>query len=272
MTTRRKLRQWTVNMLASHSDAPLVSAARNVAHRITALLHTENHDIRTNGEARVLRCLDPGATTIVDVGANRGTWALLCHQLVPRADIYCFEIASATRQRLRENVAAVGSIYVHDSGLWDAAGVTRVKYYPERDVVTSIYDYPHPGASVWGEERVQTGDSVLEELRLSHVDLLKIDTEGADFHVLRGFEAALSRDAVSAVQFEYGYACILARKLLIDFYEYLEPKGFVIGKVHSRRVDFRPYRLLDENFFGPNFLAVHRSRQALIARLAACAT
>ena len=114
MTTRRKLRQWTVNMLASHSDAPLVSAARNVAHRVTALLHTENHDIRTNGEARVLRCLDPGATTIVDVGANRGAWALLCHQLVPRADIYCFEIASATRQRLRENVAAVGNIYVHE--------------------------------------------------------------------------------------------------------------------------------------------------------------
>jgi len=85
--------------------------------------------------------------------------------------------------------------------------------------------------------------------------------------VLRGFEAALTRRAISVIQFEYGYACILARGLLIDFYDYLESRGYILGKLHSKRVNFRPYRLKDENFFGPNFVAVHRDENELIARL-----
>jgi hypothetical protein len=62
-----------------------------------------------------------------------------------------------------------------------------------------------------------------------HIDLLKVDTQDADWHVLRGFESALSRGGSSVVQFEYGYACILARTLHIDFYEYLQPNGHMIG-------------------------------------------
>ena len=64
---------------------------------------------------------------------------------------------------------------------------------------------------------------------LTHIDLLKVDTEGADWQVLRGFESVLSRRGISVVQFEYGYACILARTLHIDFCEYLQRNGYVIG-------------------------------------------
>jgi FkbM family methyltransferase len=263
-----RLREWTWSVLASHSDAPLVCAARNAAHWLTEFLHAENHDFRTNGEARLLECLGHTAITILDVGANRGAWALEARRRCPNATIYCFEIASETRRHLRANVAGVEGINVLDFGLADRAGWERVKYYPERDARTSIYDYPHPERFVWNEERVQTGDAFVQDRGLTHIDLLKIDTEGADFRVLRGFEAALSRGAISVVQFEYGYASILARALLIDFYEYLEPKNYVIGKLHTKRVDFRPYRLKDENFFGPNFVAVHRSHHALISRLA----
>src|SRR5262245_46413935 len=93
------------SMLASHSDAPLVCAARNAVHWLTEFLHAENHDFRTNGEAHLLECLGLTATTILDVGANRGAWAREARRLCPNAIIYCFEIASITRGHLRENVA-----------------------------------------------------------------------------------------------------------------------------------------------------------------------
>lgn len=268
MRLPQRLRQATWSLLASHSDELVVCAARSVAHSLTEFLHAENHDFRTNGEARLLESLGLAATTILDVGANRGAWALEARRRCPNATIYCFEIASETRRHLQSNVAAVEGIDVSDFGLADRAATVRVKYYPKHDEVTSIYDYPHSGPYVWNEQRVQTGDAFVQSQGLKGIDLLKVDTEGADFQVLRGFEATLSRGAVSVVQFEYGYASILARALLIDFYEYLEPKDYVIGKLRSKRVDFHPYRLKDENFFGPNFVAVHRSHDALIARLA----
>ena len=265
---RRRLRERVWSLLAAHSDAPLVSAARDACHWATTFLHAENHDFRTNGEAWLLRCLGPATATILDVGANRGAWALAARRLCPDARIYCFEIVAETRRRLRENVAGEAGIEVLDFGLAERAGVERVKYYPERDVVSSLYDYPHPERHLWTEERVETGDGFLAGRGLAHVDLLKVDTEGADLRVLRGFAGALSRGAVAVVQFEYGYACILARSLLIDFHEFFEAKGYAVGKLHAKRVDFRRYRLQDENFFGPNFVAVHRSRAALMSRLA----
>lgn len=253
--------------MASHSDAPLICAARNAVHWLTEFLHAENNDFRTNGEARLLECLGSTASTILDVGANRGAWALEARRLCPNATIYCFEIAAETRRYLRENVVDAWDINVLDFGLADHTGWERIKYYPERDAVTSMYDYPHPDRYEWKPERVKEGDAFVEDQKLTHIDLLKIDTEGADLSVLRGFESALSRGAISVVQFEYGYVDILARTLLIDFYEYLEQKNYVIGKLHVEGVDFRPYRLADENFFGPNFVAVQRNHRSLISCL-----
>lgn len=262
-----RLRRWAWSLWASHSDDRLVRAARHAAHRLVELLHAENHDFRTNGEARLLAALGRTAATVLDVGANRGGWALEARRHCPGATIYCFEIAPRTRQHLRERVAGVRGIEVQDFGLLDRPGWERVKYYPGRDGVTSIYDYPHPEPYVWERAPVRRGDSFLEAAGLSHVDLLKVDAEGADLRVLLGFEGAISRGEISVIQFEYGYACVLARALLIDFYEYLEPKNYVIGKLHRQGVEFRPYRLRDENFFGPNFVAVHRSQDVLIRRL-----
>jgi FkbM family methyltransferase len=265
MVSGLRRRAWS--LLAARSDSRLVCLLRNAAERAVELLHIENHDFRTNGEMRIVSCLDLDATSIIDVGANCGAWALAAHRLRPEARLYCFEIAQETRRRLRQNLAGTPQIEVLDHGLADRAGTEHLKYYPRRDVVSSVYDYPHPQDHVWLEERVQTGDAFLAERNIGTVDLLKVDTEGADLRVLQGFEAALARGAIRAVQFEYGFACVLARALLIDFYQLLEGHGYVLGKVHACRVDFRPYQLRHENFFGPNFIAVHGSCTGLIARL-----
>jgi FkbM family methyltransferase len=260
---RRKI--WSV--LAANSDRKIVRKTRTLAERIVQFLHAENHDFRSNGESRVLDSLGSSATVILDVGANRGAWSLEASRRCRRAQIHCFEISSITRQQLKDNVASAPQIKVADFGLAESSGWRQVKYYPDRDAVTSIYDYPHPGPYTWIEECVQTGDGFVSESGLTHIDLLKIDAEGSDFHILKGFEQTLSRRIASVVQFEYGFACILSRSLLIDFYELLEDKDYVVGKLHKSGVEFRAYRLEDENFFGPNFIAVQCENKRLIAKL-----
>jgi hypothetical protein len=85
--------------------------------------------------------------------------------------------------------------------------------------------------------------------------------------VLRGFEETMGRDAIDIIQFEYGRVNIVTHFLLRDFYEYLEPRGYVIGKIYPGYVDFRPYSVDFEDFRGPNYLAVLKSKPAYIQPL-----
>jgi FkbM family methyltransferase len=264
---RKTVRELIWSAMASHSDASIVSFIRDCLGLVSEFLHAENHNFCTNGEQWLLRQLGPSAKTILDVGANCGAWALGAHRICPNAQIYCFEIASETRSQLKANLSRLPNIHALDFGLGDLERPVRVKYYPERDSLTSMYDYPHPERCRWNTEMICRGDDFLQSQGLDQIDLLKVDTEGADLCVLKGFDAALSSHSISIVQFEYGYACILSRSLLIDFYEYLESKEYVIGKLHATHVDFRSYRLQDENFFGPNFVAVSSRCSTIIDRL-----
>ena len=116
---------------------------------------------------------------------------------------------------------------------------------------------------------MSTGDRYCEERGIETIDLLKIDVEGFEDRVLRGFSRMLGAGKVTAVQFEYGLANINTRFLLKDFHELLEGMGFVVGKVFPKYVDFRPYEIAtDEDFKGPNFLAVHSRHATLIDVLA----
>ena len=107
----------------------------------------------------------------------------------------------------------------------------------------------------------------MAEMGIGHIDLLKVDAEGADLAVLRGFLTMLRRRAIDVVQFEYGYACVIARALLLDFYELLEGCGYLVGRLSPRGIDFAPYRLESENFFGPNFVAARADRPDILTLL-----
>jgi FkbM family methyltransferase len=254
-------------VLARHSDAPVVRAARRVAEASVTVLHSENTDPRTNGEYEVLRRLGRETLGVVfDVGANQGNWSREVLRLNPRATVYCAEISEPTRERLR---ASVPGVVVLDHGLLDRDGIVRVKHYPDDDRLSSVYDYPHPLRAVWREEPVVTGDRVAAAHGVERIDMVKVDVEGADLAVLHGFRASLEAGRISVVQFEYGYASVLARTFLLDFFELLEPNGYTIAEVHRGGVEPLRYRLERENFFGPNFVAVHDSAPALLDRLVA---
>ena len=97
------------------------------------------------------------------------------------------------------------------------------------------------------------------------IDFLKIDTEGMDLRVIKGFGDELQK--VKVIQFEYGIFNISSHDLLADFFSHLTTRGFSIGKIFPRHVDFFAYDWPMENFFGANFLAVHQSETELISKL-----
>jgi len=108
------------------------------------------------------------------------------------------------------------------------------------------------------------GDNFLKENNIDFVDFLKIDVEGAEYEVLKGFEESIKNGKIKAIQFEYGYINISTHKLLIDFYEFFEKHDYVLGKIFPKTVEFRKYETKYEDFLGPNFIAVKKTETELI--------
>jgi methyltransferase FkbM-like protein len=94
------------------------------------------------------------------------------------------------------------------------------------------------------------GDEFLAREGIVEVDFLKLDVEGAEHLVLRGFDRLLRERRVRFVQFEYGRVNILTRFLLKDFHQLFAAHGYLVGKIYPDHVDIRDYDLGDEDFLG----------------------
>ncbi len=112
--------------------------------------------------------------------------------------------------------------------------------------------------------QVMTGDSYMKKYGIEHIDFLKVDVEGAESRVLKGFKSALLNKKIDIIQFEYNEYAIVSRFLLIDFYNLLVPHGYKIGKIYTDYVDIRDYDLSHERFVAPNYLAVREDRADLL--------
>ncbi|MEP2373093.1 MAG: FkbM family methyltransferase [Ilumatobacter sp.] len=226
-----------------------------------------DHNARNNGEAVYLLKVPAGELAcVVDVGAHHGEWAALVRNAQPEAVIHCFEVTPGSARELVRATDGDDRVVVNAFGL-GRIDERRTLFLNEHssDLNSLVRHADHRGTDIMVE--IRTGDSYVSEHALAHIDLLKIDTEGHDIEVLRGFSETLAKGAITMVQFEYNEWNIHSRVLLADFYDLLEPLGFTIGKVKPDRIEFMPYSTAEETWVGPACVAVLRSRQDLIARL-----
>jgi len=203
---------------------------------------------------------------VFDVGANRGDWTALVLEANASAAVHCFEICTQTYEQLYARFSGYPGVDLNSIGLSDSAGATEVQYCPNADVLSSIFQVmcstivsTVPGAVVRGVD-------YCVDRNIGHIDFLKIDVEGAEHLVLRGFGDLLSPDRVPVVQFEYGMVNIVTKFLLRDFYAHFEGRGYRVGKLFPGYVRFRPYRFQDEDFLGPNYIAASPDVVPLLGR------
>jgi FkbM family methyltransferase len=266
----------TAEMLASklcqHRDCV---AVRPVQHALTAFKYrfeNVNFDFRTNGEERILQKLATGKpSTIFDVGANTGDYALLANQLCPDAIIHTFEPLPSTFDILSKRLANVPRVRLNNFGLGSSEQTVKLYHHGGGDVTASAFPLgpetqsanPVQSASV----RMVRGDDYVNSAAVSKVDFLKIDVEGMEYEVIQGFGKFLAGN-VECVQFEYGVFNIISHYLLRDICRLLGGEGFTIGKVYPRFVEFFDYDFTKEDFLGNNFVAIRRQRKDLIQLLA----
>lgn len=130
---------------------------------------------------------------ILDVGSNVGAAIGFFRARYPRARIVGVEPDPAAFARLQANVGRLEGVTL----LRVAAAATdgRRQFYPAASTWLSSL---HPPAA--GQEPVEvearTLDSLLDELGIEDVDLLKIDVEGSEAEILPGFSGLAKVGAV----------------------------------------------------------------------------
>lgn len=242
----------------AHRDAWWVKKIARLSEVTWKAYENLDHDFTRNGERVLLeRLAANGLTgTIFDVGANVGDYTRILAGLLPSATVYAFEIIPATFELLRNNVSGLPHVTPINLGLSDEHGELPIKYYKDCNVLSTTSDFPHNLDYEVVTAHTTTGDRFCEEHEIEEIAFLKIDVEGMEHRVLEGFNNTLTARKIKVIQFEYGYANALSRFLLGDYYKLFDAYGYRIGKIYPKRVEFKDYAVQDENFWGPNYIAV----------------
>lgn len=155
--------------------------------------------------------------TILDVGGNIGLGSFYLKSLFPSAQIFGFEPSPAEFEMLTANYAEWQDCRAFSQALGDEEGqVLRFAVHPERTGGQHVLEEAEAGD--WQEIHVTSrrADRLIEAGEIPLPDLVKIDVEGAEEAVIRGFGHYLSE--VRAVVMETHSASLHARcvKRLLD--------------------------------------------------------
>ena len=142
----------------------------------------------------------PVGGTFVDVGAHIGSHTLRAAKLVgEQGTVVAVEPNPMIAARLRDNVTASGwgNIHVQEAACGEKEG--KLRLFAGSDVNTGTASLSselagsHGGAGNWFEVAVLPLDRILQPLGLHRIDIIKVDTEGAETIVLRGGEVSIRK-------------------------------------------------------------------------------
>jgi FkbM family methyltransferase len=225
------------------------------------------YDFAVNGEIWLLdRLKNSSVEMIFDVGANHGEWSAAASRCFPNAVIHAFEIVPTTFNYLEEAAHRIPNMRPNPFGLADHTGFVDVSVWQNNDTVSSILNTSGIRSTSRSEIRcaVRRADEYCHTHGINRIDILKIDVEGAENLVLSGFGDLWDHGNIGLVQFEYGMANIYSHYLLIDFWRDFEKRNYRIGKLMPDNIRFTEFSPIYEDFRGPNYVAVHNSRNDLL--------
>lgn len=168
----------------------------------TAIIRRVRGIPETFSEAELIAAwfrVHPRKGVMVDVGAHFGE--SLAPYLKLGWEIHAFEPDPANRAKLKENID-VSKIHLHDCAVSDHEE-DGVAFFasPESDGISSLSAFRETHKEV-NRVRLTTLDAMLPASVVRRVDFLKIDTEGHDLFVLRGFPWARLQPDVVLCEFE----------------------------------------------------------------------
>lgn len=159
-------------------------------------------------------------TTVLDVGANRGQFALVARESWPRARIISFEPGPRAATAFANTFRSDSLVELHSFALGAAEEQRLLTIPPEDDGASFLVD-------LQGEDHL-VGVKRLDdlELDLSGSVLLKMDVQGFEMEVLRGAKATLG--AVDSIIAECTFRPVAPIPSAAQLIEFLAEAGFTL--------------------------------------------
>jgi len=144
------------------------------------------------GTLKAIKKILPRDGVTLDIGANLGWYAM--HMAFWSGECHAFEPVPLIFSKLRKNceLNGLGKIQLNNLALSNHAGVATMHTFPgEPDGHSSMSDLGHKNFQSCAVRTI-TLDSYVAGRRISRVDLVKLDVEGAEMLILRGASAFLA--------------------------------------------------------------------------------
>lgn len=187
--------------------------------------------------------LGPGIKTAFDVGANVGDMTMAMCKAFPEATVHAFEPYSKTFETLRARVEASpyrDRVKLHNFGFYDKKAtaplhVTSFHGANSLVAISSAYHVFNPHIREEDLEDVQLVrlDDFVGESGISHIDLMKVDVEGAEFEVFAGGVRTLS-SMIDTIICEMSFARFpRERGEYIRVCQLLQDSGFAPAEIYD---------------------------------------
>lgn len=171
--------------------------------------------------------LKPGST-FIDVGVNKGDFSLVAARIVgPNGKVIAFEPEPTNCKWIAKSIKINGykNIMLYDIALSDQNGTAQL-YIGEKSgwhTLVSGQNYRDRGVI---NVKTRTLDSFLQDIYFNDpIDVIKVDVEGADLHVLKGASNTFSKSKNIVLLMDIHPKLGVNQKEVCEF---LEEKGFSI--------------------------------------------
>jgi len=175
---------------------------------------------------------DAGFKTILDIGANRGYFAKEMRELLPRAQIHCFEPLPDCFHQLLQNTKDDSLVVCHPVGLGiqnESLTMFQNEYSPSSSLLEMtelhIRNFPQTRHTHQKEVTIHRLDDFLEGKELQAPLFIKIDVQGFEDKVILGGEKTIQQ--ADALLIEMSFVPLYHQQPLFhDIYRLVTQLGF----------------------------------------------
>ena len=184
------------------------------------------------------RLVEPGMT-IFDIGANIGFYSLVAStKLKNTGKIYAFEPADIPYNQFRKNIEInnLTNVQLMKLGVAEKDGTVSFNICDD-DAFNSIGSAPMREVKQTLQIEVVAIDSFCAKENISQIDILKMDTEGAEFLILSGGKGVFSSEKAPIVFCEYNRITAKGyENTLNDYEQLLKDYGYQIFELEGERL------------------------------------
>lgn len=186
----------------------------------------------TNGE-RWLSTLMDEAPVVFDVGFHDGTSTDEILKLRPKAKVYGFDPSRFGRDSYEKRFKADPRVIFANVALSSSPG--ELEFFDYENMCNSLAARKEMSGAKPTVYKVPVTklDDYCRENAVPQINLMKIDAEGYDLHVLEGGHDLLARQGVDIFVFEFASGWAATKRYLWEAVEYMEPLPYKLFHLYN---------------------------------------